>query len=379
MSLKITAITGSRADWGLISPVLELLKEDDFFSLKLIVTGQHIPSETYKNIEDEGFSDYYKLDMGLGENDSAEATTKALAKEIKELAEILAKDRPDIFLINADRYEMLGATQAAMMAGIPIAHMFGGEITEGAIDDSIRHAISKFAHIHFVTNKDAKKRLLKMGEQPENVHITGNPGLDHIHTIEKLNRDDFFNEVSFMPRKENYLITLHPVTLENNSIDQCNEMLKALEELGNDTGLIFTASNADPEGVKITKAIQNFVKTHENSIFRETLGTRLYLNALRHVNAMIGNSSSGLYEAPSFNTWTINIGNRQKGRIRAKTVIDCPPEKNAILKAIQALPEEKPQNIENPYGDGHTAKRIVDILKKTKAPHNLLKKIFYES
>ncbi len=378
MALKIAAITGSRADWGLMSPVLKLMRDDPHFDLRLIVTGQHIPAKTDEAIRDQGFIIHKTLDIGLDGDDTAAAITRALGREIMALSDAFNEMEPDLLLLTGDRYEMLGAAQAALIAQIPMAHMFGGDVTEGAIDDSIRHAITKLSHIHLVTNIEAQKRVIQMGENPANVHLVGSPSLDHIHTVRQMDRQEFFEAISFAPREKNYLITFHPITQAANSLEQCAEMLAALEGLGNKAGLIFTGSNADPQGVRITGMIKAFVNKHENACYHESLGTELYLNALRHVDAVVGNSSSGLYEAPSFGTWTINIGDRQEGRLKAASVIDCLPDREAIMKAVLKLKDKKPKNVKNPYGDGHSAERIINTLKNIDNIKGLHKKKFHE-
>jgi len=251
-------------------------------------------------------------------------------------------------------------------------------VTEGAVDDLLRHAITKMSHLHFVTSQDARKRVIQMGENPESVYCVGSTGLDHIHTMEKMDKDVFFESIGFRPRTKNLIMTFHPVTLETNSPDQCREMLKALECLEEDVGIILTGSNADSEGLEITARVKAFAESHENACFHQSLGTMRYLNALRHVDVVVGNSSSGLYEAPSFGIPTVNIGNREKGRLKASTVIDCPAEKDAILDAIQEALTRPRGAGENPYGDGHSAARIVEVLRSIQNPEALCRKVFVD-
>lgn len=334
---------------------------------------------TLETIKNDGFDIGAAINMGLGANDSAADITRAMGKALEGFASEFETSRPDCLIILGDRYEILASVQAALVTKIPVAHICGGDVTEGAMDDAIRHAITKMAHIHFATNEDAALRLAQMGEEPENIHTVGSPGLDHIHTLETMSRDEFFASIDFTPLDKNILVTFHPVTLESASQVQCQEMLSALAKLEN-TGLIFTGSNADPEGQQITALVKNFATKHENVVFHESLGTKRYFSALKHADAMLGNSSSGLYEAPSFNLPAINIGNRQKGRLKASSVIDCAPNEAAITAAIEkALSSPRPNNTQNPYGDGKTAKRIVEILKQTRFDETLVQKHFVDT
>lgn len=380
MTIKVTVISGGRADWGLLSPVCAALQNDQAFDLRIVATGQHLMDEaaSLHAIEKDGFKVDAVIDMGLGAGDNAQAITQALGRGLIGFAQEFAAHRPDLLLILGDRYEILGAVQAALLAKIPVAHICGGDITEGAIDDSMRHAITKLSHIHFTTNEQARTRIVQMGENSENVHCVGNPGLDHIHDMKEISRDEFFKSIEFTAQAQNILVTFHPVTLENDSLRQCQAMLGALEKLGPDVGVIITGSNADPEGQDITRLVQNWTKDRKHACFYMSLGSHRYLNALRHVDAMVGNSSSGLYEAPSFGLAAVNIGDRQKGRLRAATVIDCSPETDAIYTAIQKALRQGRGKAENPYGDGHSAERITAILKKIDYNLNLCKKIFLD-
>ncbi len=378
--INVTVISGGRADWGLLSPVCRALKGDTAFNLRLVVTGQHLMdgSTSTQAIETEGFEIASHIDMGLDGDDSNDAITRALARGIYGFSEELLANRPDLLLILGDRYEILGAVQAALIAKVPVAHICGGDVTEGAMDDAIRHAITKMAHVHFVANGMAKSRVEQMGESPNNVHCVGNPGLDHIHTMEKMSREAFFKSIEFAPHKKNILVTFHPVTLESNSIEQCQAMLDALEKLDENVGIIFTGSNADPQGTKITAMVKNFSNQNEQACFHESLGSARYLNALSHIDAVVGNSSSGLYEAPSFGLLAVNIGDRQKGRLKALSVIDCLPNETDIYSAIQTALEQPRGDAQNPYGDGYSAKRIVDVLKGMDYNQDICRKTFVD-
>lgn len=378
--IKVTVISGGRADWGLLSPVCKALQDDDAFDLRIAVTGQHLMKNenSLAAIEKEGFKVAAHIDMALDGDDSEFAITKALGRAIGGFAEEFSTHRPDLVLVLGDRYEILGAVQTALIAKIPVAHLCGGDITEGAMDDAIRHAITKMSHFHFVTNEQSGSRIAQMGEHPDHIYCVGSPGLDHIYSMNKMNRHDFFRDIEFTPRDKNILVTFHPVTMEENSIEQCQTMLDALSMLDENTGIILTSSNADPEGRAITDMVSEFANKNKQSCFHTSLGSHRYLNALCHVDAMVGNSSSGLYEAPSFGLPTVNIGNRQKGRLKAPSVIDCPSEKDAIYAAIQkALIMPKGEG-KNPYGDGHSAARILKILKNIRYTPQICQKTFID-
>lgn len=377
----IAAITGGRADWGLLSPVCHALNHDPDFTLKVIATGQHLMTNaggSLEKITQEGFDLAAQIDMGLSQDDDSCSLTKALGQGMIGLADTLKTVNPDYILLLGDRYEILGAAQTAAMANIPIIHLCGGDITEGAMDDAFRHAITKLSHIHFTTNEPAAQRLMQMGENPQNVYSVGNPGLDHLNQFDRLKKHDFFEEIQFSPHAYNFLVTFHPVTLQENSLEQCKAMLTAFDVFSQkqDIGVIITSSNADPEGQKINGVLKEFVNAREYAQFYESLGTRLYLNALTHCDAMVGNSSSGLYEAPSFNLSAINIGDRQKNRLKADSVIDCIPDTSAILEAIAYAIKSGKQSVINPYGDGKSAEKIMSILKTYNNPKALLQKSF---
>ena len=374
---KITVVSGGRADWGLLSPVCRALRDDPAFDLRIVATGQHAMNggATAKVIENEGFAVGALVNMGLSADDSAAAITAAMGKGIIGFASEFEDNRPDLLLILGDRYEILGAVSAALIAKIPVAHLCGGDVTEGAMDDAIRHAMTKMSHLHFVTNEDAKLRVIQMGENPEHVHCVGNPGLDHIHDMEKMSKEEFFASIGFEAHEKNIMVTFHPVTLEENSLEQCGAMLRVLDLLDG-VGIIITGSNADPEGQKITDMVKGYAENTSDACFHESLGSARYLNALRHVDAVVGNSSSGLYEAPSFGVPAVNIGSRQQGRLKAPSVIDCGAGEDEIFAAVQKAMTMPRGTGENPYGDGHAVEKIIDILKNTECSKGLCKKVF---
>ena len=375
--MRVLAVTGTRADWGLLAPVLTALREDTGFQLELAATGQHLMSgsTSLDEVHADHFEIAHRVDMQLSGDDSAAAVSRAMGAGLAGFGQLLAAHRPDLMLVLGDRYEILGAVCAALLARVPVAHLCGGDVTEGAIDDSIRHAITKMSHLHFVSHAEARDRVIQLGEQPENIYLVGSPGLDRIRQISLMGRNELLESVWLQPCARNLLITFHPVTLADDSMSQCLAMLEALAGLP-DTGFICTGSNADPEGRRIDEAMQDFVARRPNAVFHASLGSRRYFSALAQVDAVVGNSSSGLYEAPSFKVATVNIGDRQKGRPRAASVIDCDPETPAIRAAIDKALGLDCCKVVNPYGDGHTADRVRLILSAITEPKSLLRKRF---
>lgn len=376
---KICVVTGSRADYGLLYWVMKGLKEDHDFELQVIATGMHLsPSFGYtcKTIEQDGFIIQEKVEMLLG-SDTPVGVTKSIGLGTIGFADALNKLKPDIMMVLGDRFELLAAVQAALIAKIPVAHLVGGDTTEGAFDEAIRHSITKMSHLHFVTNEDSARRVKQLGENPNNIFNVGSPGLDTIRHMKRLTRKELEALLEFTLRKQNLLITFHPITLESNSADQFQALLEALDLL-KDVGLIFTKPNADTEGLKFIQMLDSFVQSHSNAIVYNSLDQHRYLNTIAYVDAVVGNSSSGLYEVPSFKKPTVNIGNRQKGRLQASSVIQCDPEKNAIFEAIQKSFKLDCSSTINPYGDGKSSSRIIEILRKIEKPYHLLQKHFFD-
>jgi UDP-N-acetylglucosamine 2-epimerase (non-hydrolysing)/GDP/UDP-N,N'-diacetylbacillosamine 2-epimerase (hydrolysing) len=379
---KICVVTGSRADYGLLYWPMRLIAEDDDFELQVVVTGMHLSpafGETWCQIEADGFAIASKVEMLLA-GDSPVAVAKSVGLGVIGFADTFECLRPDLLMVLGDRFEILAAVQAALFARIPVAHMCGGDVTEGAFDESIRHAITKMAHIHFPTNADAARRLVAMGENPEHVHTVGSPGLDRIRLMTFMARDAFFDALGMTPRARNLLVVFHPATLESGSpLAQLEELLAALENLGPQVGLLITGANADTAGQRINARLQALAESHPNAAFRLSLGSELFINALQHVDGIVGNSSSGLYEAPSFGIPTVNIGDRQKGRLRAASVIDCAPERQAIRAAIDNALALGRQLTVNPYGDGQAAELILDNLRRIPDFGVLIRKPFTEA
>ena len=378
---KIGVVTGTRADYGLLYWLLKEIQDDSDLQLQLFVTGMHLSPEfglTYKVIEQDGFHIDAKVEMLLS-SDTPVGIAKSIGLGVIGFAEALDKLKPDILVVLGDRYEILAAAQAAMVAKIPIAHIAGGDTTEGAIDEAIRHSITKMSHLHFVTNKHSSKRVLQLGENPQNVFCVGSPGIDYIKALKLLTREELAQSLEFNFRHKNLLITFHPVTLEDQSSqEQFAELLRALDSFGDGIGLIFTKPNADTDGRIIIRLIDEFVDCRPNTKAFTSLGQLRYLSTIAQVDAVVGNSSSGLYEAPSFNKPTVNIGDRQKGRLQAESVIQCANNSDEIHDAIQQALKLNGINVQNPYGDGGSSKRIVDILKSISDYKSILKKHFYE-
>ncbi|MDB3895031.1 UDP-N-acetylglucosamine 2-epimerase [Candidatus Pelagibacter sp.] len=380
---KICIITGSRADYGLLYWLIKEVEANKNFELQLVVTGMHLSREfgyTYKVIEKD-FKIDKKIDMKLT-SDSTIDISKSMSIAQVKFTKAYNRLNPDIIVVLGDRYEIFSAASAGMMAKIPIAHIHGGETTEGAVDEAIRHCITKMSQLHFTATEEYKNRVIQLGENPSRVFNVGGTGIENINRLKLLRKNDFENLINFKLNKKNILVTFHPVTLENNTSKyQFKELLDAIDDL-EDTNIIFTKTNSDSNGKIINLMIDKYTKKNsQKSIAFISMGQLKYLSALKHVDLIIGNSSSGLLEAPSFKIGTINIGDRQKGRINAKSVVNCLPNKISINRAIKKVYSKKFQedlkNIKNPYDNGYSSKKIAKVLKK-KSFENILKKIFFD-
>lgn len=378
---KICTVTGSRAEYGLLYWLMKEIQSDAGLEFQVIVTGMHLSPEfglTYKEIEKE-FSINKKIEMLLS-SDTPIGISKSMGLAQISFAEAYEELSPDIVVVLGDRFEIFSAATAAMIARIPIAHIHGGETTEGAFDEAIRHSITKMSHLHFVATEEYRQRVIQLGEDPERVFNFGAPGIDNIHNLHLLAKDEFERSVGFKLGGKNLLVTFHPITLEQSTAkEQFQQLLFALDDL-RDTHIIFTKANADTDGRIINSMIDSYVSANSNKAIAFTsLGHLRYLSALQYVDAVVGNSSSGLTEAPSFKIGTINIGDRQKGRIKAASVIDCTPDRNAITNAVRQRysPEFQKSlcDVRNPYGEGGSSKRIADTLRSHPLTQ-LLKKIF---
>jgi UDP-N-acetylglucosamine 2-epimerase (non-hydrolysing)/GDP/UDP-N,N'-diacetylbacillosamine 2-epimerase (hydrolysing) len=357
------------------------IQEDVGLELQVIVTGMHLSPEfglTWRVIEEDGFPIDSKVEMLLS-SDSAVGIAKSIGLGVIGFADALDQLRPDLLLVLGDRFEILAAVQAALVARIPVAHIAGGDTTEGAFDEAIRHSITKMSHLHFVTNHVAARRVRQLGEDPRTIHLVGSPGLDQIKWLALLDRDQLARELDFTFCRRNLLVTYHPVTLDAGSSDiQFRALLDALDALGPDVGIIFTKPNADTGGRIIINMIDAFVTSRSHARVYTSLGQLRYLSVLAQVDVIVGNSSSGLYEAPTLKKPTVNIGDRQKGRLQADSVLNCPASSKEIEQTIRQSFNHDCSMTVNPYGDGESSPRIVSILREVEFA-GLLKKHFFDA
>lgn len=381
---KICVVTGSRAEYGLLYWLMKEISEDKDFELQLIVTGMHLSSEfglTYKDIEKD-FKIDKKIEM-LVSSDTHIGVSKSMGLAQISFAETYEELQPDLLLVLGDRTEIFSAVVSAMISNIPIAHLHGGELTQGSIDEFIRHSITKMSHLHFAATEEYRKRVIQLGENPNRVFNVGSLGIENIKKYTLLNKEEFENSIDFKLNKKNILVTYHPETVESDNTNEIyfKELLDSLGEL-TDTNIIFTKANSDRGGRIINKMIDTFViKNSDNCVSFSSLGQLRYFSALQYVDIVLGNSSSGLIEVPSFKTATINIGDRQKGRVCAQSVINIEARKNLILKVIQKVYSKSFQNIllncQNPYEKDNSAETILNIIKSSNLK-NIIKKSFYD-
>ncbi len=379
---KICVITGTRAEYGLLYWLMKEISADKDLCLQIIATGMHLSPEfgdTYQQIERDGFIIDKKVHMLLS-SDSKVGIGKSMGLGMIGFSDAFNDLSPDLIVLLGDRFEIFSASSAAMVAKIPVAHIHGGESTEGAFDESIRHSITKMSHLHFTATEEYKNRVIQLGEQPERVFNVGGLGVDNINKLNLLSRVDFEKTINFSLGEKNILVTFHPVTLENSTAKiQFMELLDSIDEL-KDTKIIFTKANSDTDGRAINSMIDNYVVNHDHAIAFTSMGQVNYLSALQFVDAVVGNSSSGLLEAPSFKIGTIDIGDRQKGRIKAESVISCIPVKERISSALKKLYLEDFQNIinnvENPYKKNGSSKSIIQVIKSYPLKKIINKKFF---
>ena len=383
MTRKICVITGTRAEYGLMRWVMPGGKDDPELTLQIIATGMHMSPEfglTYREIEKDGFQIDRKVEM-LTSSDTPVGIGKSMGLGLIGFAEALNELSPDLIVILGDRFEIFAAVAAALVARIPVAHLHGGEATEGLIDEAIRHSITKMSHLHFVAAEEYRQRVIQLGEQPERVFLVGGLGIDSIKRLKLLDRAELEASLDFKLGQKNLLITFHPVTLETaTAVDQMEELLAALAELKN-TQLIFTLPNADTDGRALMKMVEQFVAQHPNARAYTSLGQLRYLSCIAQVDGVVGNSSSGLAEVPSFKKGTINIGDRQRGRLQAASVINCEPTRQSIEAALKRLYFDDFQvslsQVLNPYGEGGASEKIIASIKSA-ALEDVLKKRFYD-
>jgi UDP-hydrolysing UDP-N-acetyl-D-glucosamine 2-epimerase len=381
---KICFVTGSRAEYGLLCGLMNAVKNDDNLCLQVIATNMHLSSEfgmTYRVIENDGFRIDKKVDMLLS-SDTSSGTTKSVGLGTIGFADAYEDLKPDLIIVLGDRYEILAAVTAAIFFRIPVAHLHGGEITEGAYDDCIRHSITKMSHLHFTSTEIYRKRVIQLGEQPDRVFNVGAIGVENAKKLTLLSKPDLEKNLGFEFGEKSFLVTFHPVTLENHTAkEQCENLLEALESY-NDYKLIFTMPNSDTDGRVIIKLIQHFAETHkDNSIAVTSLGQINYLSSLQYVTAVVGNSSSGIVEVPTFGKPTLNIGNRQKGRIAAESVVNCGNAMDEIKEGLSIVISSNMINLAkkkvNPYSKENTTENIFNIIKNFPL-QDLIRKSFYD-
>lgn len=383
---RVCVITGTRADYGLLYPLIRLLDTDNDFDLKLVVTGSHLSSHfgmTYRQIEADGFTIDKKIDI-LMSADSPSAVSKAMGLAMIGFGDCFESMCPELVIVLGDRYEILAAVSAAVVASIPVAHLHGGELTQGAFDEFFRHAITKMSLLHFTSCEDYRKRVIQLGEQPEHVFNVGAIGIENIRNLELVSKEDLSLSLRFSLEQPYALVTFHPVTLEKSGIEQQMEALfQAMDEIEG-MKFIITKSNADDGGQWINDQIDAYADANADRVIAvASLGQRRYLSAMKYCTFVIGNSSSGIIEAPSLHVPTIDIGNRQKGRLAAASVLHCEPNARSIVQAIHTVQSYEFQkslpSLVNPYGDGRVSGRIVDRIKEFfRESDGSTKKVFYD-
>ena len=379
---RIGVVTVSRSDYGHLRPVLEGIRWAPDLELVLFVAGMHLDPDfgsTVREIEANGFAIAERIAM-LECGDSPEAVAASTGLGVEGFARAFARQRPDLLIVLGDRFEMLAAAVAALPFALPVAHIHGGEVSEGAMDNQIRHAITKLAHLHFASAEVHGRRIAQMGEETWRIHAVGAPGLDRIATIEPLSREALASALDIPAAGPWLLVTFHPVTLEyRDTASHVDELLAALDKT--DGTLIITYPNADTSGRLIIERLEEFAARHPGRCrLARSLGERLYLGILRHADVMVGNSSSGLIEAPSFGLPAVNIGARQRGRLRGANVLDVDPSREEILRGIEMAQtpafRARARAAANPYGDGRAAPRIVEVLRSIHLDARLVQKRF---
>jgi GDP/UDP-N,N'-diacetylbacillosamine 2-epimerase (hydrolysing) len=372
MKRRICVFTATRAEYGLLKALIAALDRDPELQLHLLVSGTHLSPEfglTYKEIEADGFAIDERVEILLS-SDTGQGVAKAMGLGLIGFGEAFGRMRPDLIVLLGDRFELLSAASAALVCGIPIAHIHGGETSEGALDEAVRHAVTKMAHLHFTAAEPYRRRVIQLGEAPERVHNVGGLGVDAIRNIPLMSRAELEANIGFTFRDRNLLVTFHPETWSNQSAaGQTAVLLSALAALGDSVGLLITKPNADAGGREIATLIDRFADCRDNVMVVGSLGQLRYFSAMAIVDGVVGNSSSGLAEAPTFGIGTVNIGSRQDGRLRASSIIDCPVEEQAISLAIHKLFEPEFRQLAsatvNPYGDGGATARIIDVIRTT--------------
>jgi UDP-hydrolysing UDP-N-acetyl-D-glucosamine 2-epimerase len=375
----VAVVTVSRSDWGHLVPVLEAIRACDDLELRLVAGGMHLSARfgrTVDLIAADGFTVHEALDF-LEPDDAPEAIARSTGRGLSAFAGAWARQRPDLVVVLGDRFEMLAAALAALPFALPVAHVHGGEVSEGAIDNQMRHAITKLAHVHFASAPEHARRIEAMGEEAWRIHTVGAPGLDRTRTVDLLARERLAASLGLPLDARWLVVTYHPVTLEYaDTARHVDELLAALDKV--DAALVLTYPNADTAGRVIIERLEEFAARRHGARLVRSLGDRTYLSLLAHADAMVGNSSSGLIEAPSFALPVVNVGNRQRGRLRGANVIDVGNGRDEIVAGLEAAlapaRRERLRGLANPYGDGHAAPRIVKVLRELPLDRRLVEK-----
>ena len=379
--LKICAVTTTRADYGIMRPLLLRLNAQDWIDLRLAVSGTHLLKafgHTIEEIEKDKLPIDTKISILTKANDSPLETGKIMAKTIEKFTQYFEASGPDVILVLGDRFEMFEVAAAAVVCRMPLIHIAGGETTQGAIDEVFRHSITKMSYLHFASTEAYRQRIIQLGEDPKRVFNTGALGVENVKKVKCLSKKQLSKELQFDLDKPYAVVTFHPVTLEGHSaLTQLNELLKVIKNHP-EMSFIITKANADLDGEKINAKLDEFVQKHDNCILVSSLGTLKYFSAIKYCECVIGNSSSGIVEVPSFNKPTVNIGDRQKGRIQADSVINCKPVEADIEKALRKALKFK-RKVDNPYGKGNSSEQMLRIIKKTFYNKEVdLKKVFWD-
>ena len=369
--MKLCVVTGTRAEYGLLKPLIDKIKVDQSYQLQLLITGAHLSPEfgmTVNQVLEDDYDVVEKVEMLLS-SDTATGIVKSMGLGMIGYADAFERLKPDALIILGDRYEMLAVASAAVLFKIPVIHLHGGEITEGAYDDAIRHAITKLSSLHFTSTEEYKNRVIQMGEQPLNVFNVGAIGLDNVIDLPLHNRSKIESELGISFKKYNYQVTFHPETLGGTSAAEQFRILLNVMEKQSESFFVITKANADTGGRIINQMIDEFVvKNPEIAIAFSSLGNLRFLSLVKICDAMVGNSSSGIIEAPSLHTATINIGDRQKGRIQADSILSCETNEEAITNCFNKIKDTKFTEmiklVSNPYGAGNTSKKILDVISK---------------
>lgn len=382
---RICVVTATRAEYGLLKNVIVRLEQETDIIVNVVVTGTHLSprfGETYREIEKDGVRICARIPI-LEDEDTALGVLDTMGNALKGFGGFFQSNPQDMVIILGDRYEIMAVCIAAMMEKIPIAHIHGGEITEGAIDDAIRHSITKMSYLHFASTEEYRKRILQLGEQPDRVFNVGALGVENVLRQPLMSREELEKSIAFVLGEQYGLVTFHPVTLEEQTaIEQLHQLLEAMNEL-EDYHFIITMSNADEGGIQINEELIKYAHAHEKRIYvTESLGMKRYLTAMKYASFVLGNSSSGIIEAPAMRVPTVNIGDRQKGRVQAESILNCEPVCGEIVETVRKTQEAefltKVRKQKLPYGEGDTSKKIVDILKTQLQKGFDLKKKFYD-